>query len=152
MSVKLTQNASIFTEQSLSTEKHILVILGESESENLVFNNLLQAKLSRTKTDFKELEKSPLLLDLPNGAVASFILLKDELNTFQRHALLLKAIKPLLDEQPAQLAIALYGNNDARNTNACAAYYVATVNSVDLPNYKKDKKPNALRVINIYGH
>lgn len=152
MSVKLTQNASIFTEKSLSTEKHILVILGESESENLVFNNLLQAKLSRTKTEFKELEKSPLLVDLPNGGVASFVLLKDKLNTFQRHALLLKAIKPLLDEQPAQLAIALYGNDDARNTNACAAYYVATVNSVDLPNYKKDKKPNALRAINIYGH
>lgn len=152
MSVKLTQNASIFTEQSLSTEKHILVILSESESGNVVFNNLLQAKLSRTKTEFKELEKSPLLLDLPNGVVASFVLLKDNLNTFQRHALLLKAIKPLLDEQPAQLAIALYGNDDARNTNACAAYYVATVNSVDLPNYKKDKKPNALRAINIYGH
>lgn len=152
MSIKLTQNASIFTEQSLSSEKHILIILSEIKPKNLVFAKHLEAKLTRTKTEFKELEKSPLLVDLPNGGVASFVTLKDELNTFQRHALLLKATKPLLDEQPAQLAIALYGNEKANQTNACAAYYVATVNAVDLPNYKKVKKPNALNAINIYGH
>lgn len=152
MSVKLIQNASIFTEQSLSTEKHILVVLDGSQSENLVFADHLQSKLKRTKTEFKELAKSPSIVDLPNGGVASFVMVKDELNTFQRHALLLKAIKPLLDEQPEQLAIVLYGSEDVRKTNACAAYYVATVNSVDLPNYKKDKKPNALNAVNIYGY
>lgn len=151
MSVKLTQNAAIATENSLSSEKHILFVLSENEHKNLPFEESLLLKLQRTKSEFKDLSKSPITVDLSNGGVASFVILEEKLNTFQRHALLNKALKPLLSEQPETLAICVFGNDKSRETNAYAAYYVSTVNSVDLPSHKKDKKYNPLKDISVYG-
>ena len=71
---------------------------------------------------------------------------------FQRHSLLRKALKPLLDEQPTELAICLFGDDATREAHACAAYYVATVNAAELPSRKKDNKFKALENITIYGH
>ena len=151
MSVKLTQNAAIATEKSLSTEKHILFVLDEKEHKNLPFEEILNLKLNRTKSEFNDLAKSPLTIELVNGAVASFVILDEKLTTFQRHALLGKAVNPLLREQPETLAICVFGDDNAREANACAAYYVSTVNSVDLPSYKKEKKLNTLNSISIHG-
>jgi leucyl aminopeptidase len=66
--------------------------------------------------------------------------------------LLRKALKPLLDEQPTELAICLFGDDATREAYACAAYYVATVNVAELPSRKKDNKFKALKNITIYGH
>ena len=71
---------------------------------------------------------------------------------FQRHSLLRKALKPLLDEQPTELAICLFGDDATREAHACAAYYVATVNAAELPSRKKDNKFKSLKNITIYGH
>ncbi|MBA3695213.1 MAG: leucyl aminopeptidase family protein [Methylotenera sp.] len=152
MSLKLIQNSTIATEKSLSTDKHILFVLGENEQEDFPFSAILHTKLQRTKSKFKDLTKSSITIDLTTGGIASYVILESKLNTFQRHALLCKAVKPLLDEQPESLAICVFGNDEVRKAHAWAAYYVATVNSVDMPNYKKDKKSNALKNISIYGY
>lgn len=152
MSVKLTQNAAIATENTLSSEKHILFVLDENPQENLPFQENLNSRLARTKSEFKDLSKAPVTLDLPNGGIASFLILAEKLNNFQRHALLNKAVKPLLNEQPESLAICVYGNDSTREANACAAYYVSTVNAVDLPSHKKDKKTNSLGNVSIHGY
>lgn len=151
MSVKLTQNAAIATEKFLSTEKHILFVLSGKEYKNLPFKENVYLKLQRTKSEFKDLAKSPLTLDLANGGVASFVILEEKLNTFQRHSLLSKAVKPILSEQPETLAICVFGDDSVCEANACAAYYVSTVNSADLPSHKKERKTSALKSISIYG-
>ena len=152
MSVKLVQNAAICTEKSLSSEKHILFILTEKQENELAFGEILHTKLNRINSEYKDLNKTPLIVDLPNNGVASYVILNSNLNMFQRHSLLRKALKPLLDEQPTELAICLFGDDVTREMHACAAYYVATVNVAELPNRKKDNKFKALKNIAIYGY
>lgn len=152
MSIKLVQNAAIGSENSLISEKHIVFIMSNDAIQSYPFKENLQIKLMRNKKEFSSLNKSPLTIDLPNGNLASYVIVEDSLTPFQRHALLLKALKPLLDEHPERLALCVYGEEQARETNACAAYYVSLVNSVDLPSHKKSKKNNALAAITIYGH
>lgn len=152
MSLILEQYAAICTEKSLNAQKHILFVLTEKEESNLAFGEILYAKLKRTHTEYKDLIKTPLVTDLPNGGMASFVVLTDKLNVFQRHTMLRKALKPLLEEQPAELSICLFGDESTREAHACAAYYVATVNAIELPSRKKDNKFNPLKNIVIYGY
>jgi leucyl aminopeptidase len=151
MSLKLSQHAAICSEKSLTTEKHILFVLDAAAENKHAFADALAAKLKRSQTKFKDLYKSPVTVDLPNGGLASFVILAANLSMFQKHTLLRKAVKPLLDEQPACLAICLFGDDETREANACAAYYVATVNAAELPSRKKEAKYKPLKEISIYG-
>ena len=122
-----------------------------------IFNELLQNKLQRTNADFESLHKTPITLDLPNGGMAVFVVLGSALSMFQKHTLLRKAVKPLLDENPETLAIGVFGDDTTREANACAAYYVASVNAAQLPNHKGAKakledKHKPLKEITIYGY
>lgn len=152
MSLKLVQNASKCNEKTLSTHKHILIILSENSDIDFPFREQLNKKIKRTHGEYKDLAKTSMTLELPNEGVASFVILEDKLNTFQRHTLLRKAIKPLLDEQPADLAIYLNTDEAFIETDACAAYYVATVNSAELPSRKKENKFKPLTSIIIFGY
>ena len=155
MSLKLTQNAAICSEKSLNSEKNILFVLDENAEKNkkdIPFTEMLQNKLKRSKGEFKDLRKTPACVELPNGAVVSVVILAAKLSMFQKHTLLRKALKPLLDEQPESLAICVFGDDATREANACAAYYVATVNAAELPSRKKkDKKSATLKAICIHG-
>jgi leucyl aminopeptidase len=152
MSLKLTQNTSIGNEKSLSVEKHILFVLNDDKIDAFPYAKLLTNKLKRSKAEFTDLKKSPVTLELLNGGLASYVMLTDKLTIYQKHTLLRKAIKPLLDEQPEALAICVFGNEAGREANACAAYYVTTVNAVELPSRKKkDKKLTLLKSLTIYG-
>jgi leucyl aminopeptidase len=116
----------------------------------------LDAKLSRTSKKYTDLSKSAVVADLPHGAVASWVVLEDGLSPFKRHTLLRKAIKPLLDEKPKALAIAVYGTEEVRKQSAEDAFYVASVNSATLPQRKgaelqKESQSKALDFVEIYG-
>jgi len=152
MSLKLTQYADIGIEKALSSEKHILFVLSGSEKNDYPFAKILENKLGRTKSEYKDLNKSPVTIELPNGGVASFVVLGEKLSMFQKHTLLRKAVKPLLGEQPEALAICVFGEVVTREAYACAAYYVATVNAAELPSRKKENKHKPLKAINIYGY
>ncbi len=154
MTIKLIQNAANATEITLTSAKHSIFVLTESEEKNLPFGEILQTKLNRTQAEYKDLAKTPVIVDLPQGGVASYVVLSNKFNTFQRHTLLLKAIKPLLGEKPDGIAICVYGDDATRETNACAAYYVATVNAAVLPNRKKKEakdRGNYLKTLEIHG-
>lgn len=152
MSLKLSQFTEIGSENSLSFYKHALFVLTENAETYIPYAEVLHAKLKRTHGEFKDLYKTPLTTDLPNGGAASFVVLEKKLNPFQRHTLLRKALKPLLDEQPADLAIFVFGDEDTREANSCAAYYVATVNTAKLPSRKKEDKFKALKNLSIHGY
>lgn len=157
MSVKLDQFAVISDEKSLTSQKHSLFVLSEQQQSAPIFNELLQNKLKRSNADYQSLSKTPITLDLPNGGMATFVMLLQKLSIFQQHTLLRKALKPLLDESPETLAICVFGDDAIREAHACAAYYVAIVNASQLPNHKGAKskldiKDKPLKEISIYGH
>ncbi len=157
MSLKLSQNTAIYSENMLISEKHILFALNEKVENNHPFAEILSNKLMRSQGKFKELNKSPVTCELPNGSMGSFVILDETLTMFQKHSLLRKAVKPLLDEKPEALAICVFGSDAEREANACAAYYVVTVNAAELPSRKgaknkHDNKSKPLKTISIYGH
>ncbi len=156
MTLKLIQHAAIGGESALSSAKHALFVFSEKFEKDAPYAKILENKLKRTKTAHKDLCKAPVMLELPNGGAASFILLSEKLSVFQKHTLLRKAVKPLLDEKPEALVICVFGTELAREANACAAYYAATVNAAELPNRKGAKsklenKAKPLKEISIYG-
>lgn len=157
MSVKLSQFAVISDEITLSSQKHTLFVLSDLHESAPIFNELLQNKLKRSGVDYKSLNKTPVTLDLPNGGLASFVILASKLTMFQKHTLLRKAVMPLLDENPEILAICVFGDEATREAHACAAYYVASVNAAQLPSHKGaqsklENKDKPLKEINIYGY
>ena len=151
MSLKLTQHAAIGSEKTLSSEKHILFVLDGCAERNFPFAKILERKLERTGSEYKDLNKTPIIIELPEGGVASFVVLAEKLSIFQKHTLLRKAVKPLLDERPEALTICVFGDDVAREAHACAAYYVVTVNAAELPSRKKDNKAKPLKAISIHG-
>ena len=151
MTLKFTQYADIGTEKSLSSAKHLLVVLSEVVENNLPFADNLENKFKRSKSEYKDLNKSPMTVELPNGGIASFVILASKLNMFQKHTLLRKAVKPLLDEQADSVAICVFGDEATREAHACAAYYVTTVNAAELPSRKKDNKAKVLKEISMHG-
>ncbi len=151
MSLKLTQNAEIASENTLFSEKHILIVLDCQVKKDFPFAAALQNKLKRSQSEFKDLLKKPLGLDLPNGSLVSFIVLDKKRSMFQKHSLLRQALKPLLDESPTSLAICVLGDDEVKEANACAAYYVATVNAAELPSHKSKKQTTFLKAISIHG-
>ena len=151
MTLKFTQYADIGTEKSLSSAKHLLVVLSEAVENNLPFADNLENKFKRSKSEYKDLNKSPMTVELPNGGIASFVILASKLNMFQKHTLLRKAVKPLLDEQADSVAICVFGDEATREAHACAAYYVTTVNAAELPSRKKDNKAKVLKEISMHG-
>jgi leucyl aminopeptidase len=152
MSVKLIQHAPIGDEKALSIHQHILFILDENKTDGIPFHTSLQAKLKRINKEIKSLKKSPLTVDLSNGGLASYVISDDSLTAFQRHALFLKALKPLLEEKPEHIALVLLADTQTRAVDANAAYYVALVNSIVLPSHKKEQENRRLTQITIYGH
>ncbi len=152
MSLTLSQFTENNSESTLSSENHILFVLTEDEGCDIPFNKILHAKLKRTNSEYKDLNKTPMSIDLPNGGMASFVILNEKLNAFQRHTLLRKAVKPLLDELPESVAICVFGDTATREAHACAAYYVVTVNAAELPSRKKENKFRPLKKISIHGY
>ncbi|OZA07601.1 MAG: peptidase M17 [Methylotenera sp. 17-45-7] len=152
MLIKLIQNADNIDEIVLKSSQHALFLLDSENDCSLPFSQSLQAKLKRSKKEYKDLVKSPVTVDLPTGGLASFVILDEKLSTFQRHTLLRKAVKPLLDEQATEISICVYGGIALREINACAAYYVASANAQSLPLRKKDKSEQTLHTIHIYGY
>lgn len=127
-------------EKSLAKSTHTLFVLPAEKPDDLPYAELLQARLKRNRSQYDALAKTPLALDLPDGRVASWVVLASKLTPFQQHTLLRKAIKPLLDEKPEKLTIAVYGDDDFRAASARDAIYVAAVNTAKLPTHKIDKE------------
>lgn len=156
MSITLKQNLAAADEKLLATQTHLLFVLPVARPSDLPFSMALDAKLKRLGKKYEDLGKAPVLTDLPNGAVASWMVMADGLSVFKRHTLLRKAIKPLLDEKPKDLAVAVYGAEVVRQQSARDAFYVASVNASELPERKRkaaqgEAKSQSLEAISIYG-
>ena len=151
MSLKLTQFAELGSEKSLSSHKHVLLVVAENYKTALPFQASIDAKLKRSQTEFNDCAKTPILVELPNGSVVCVVILNDKLSMFQQHTLLRKAVKPLLNECPTNIAICVFGDDAAREAHACAAYYVTTVNAAELPSRKREYKSKPLKEISIIG-
>lgn len=151
MTVQLKQFAALADEGQLKSVTHILFVLTAERPKELPFAAALDARLKRSRSEYSDLGKSPVTADLPNGSAASWVALDAKLNPFQRHTLLRKAIKPLLDDKPQNLAICVFGRDPFRQQAARDAVYVALVNAATLPSKKSKPETHALDTIVLHG-
>jgi leucyl aminopeptidase len=152
MSIQLQQFVTLADEKTLEKSTHILFVMPAGKPANLPFGRALEAKLKRSRAKYADLLKSAQTLDLPNGACSAWVAIDAAKNTFQRHLMLRKAIKPLLDEYPEQLTIAVFGDQVFRQLVARDVYYVSLVNAQSLPTRKtKKEKHKALKIISLLG-
>lgn len=151
MPVQLQQSAMFCNENMMDSASHVLVLLPPQQPAGLPYAQVLQRKLERSSSQYADLAKTPVSTDLPQGGMAVWLVLDDKLTPFQRHTLLCKAIKILLDEKPQQLMIAVFGDETARRQAAQDAVYVAGVNAIELPNRKAGPKKHALETIALHG-
>ena len=133
---------------------HLLVIFpkGKSLPKDLPHAELLKAVLKRRDMKLLELAKTPVAANAENGNLIAWAMLDPGKETFASQALLRKAMQLLLNEHPAEVAIAVIGDEAQRRRSARLAAYVAWVNGASLPvQKKKDDENRPLKKIAIYG-
>ncbi len=122
----------------LNGASHGLVILpvGDALPADLPQKDLWLAVLKRKAMKPRELAKTPLALDLPDGRRLALVMADHELSRFERLTRLRKAAMLLLDETPRSLAIWVAAGAGMADVARDAAY-VALINGVPLPTRKK---------------
>ena len=132
--------------------RHLLLILPTGGDWHAAPDHTVaEAVLQRREKKADELAKQALTLELPGGCLSVWLSLDPAKSAFDWQTRLRQALKPLLDEQPGEIEIAVYGDADFRERAAKAAAYVAWINGVPLPSWKGGKPPVALKRIALHG-
>jgi len=148
---KLVEQADTLIQRPPRT-RHLLTVLPAGKDwHDAPEHSLALMALQRQRKKADALGKQPLTLELPGGCLTSWLRRDARQSAFERQTLLRKALKPLLDEQPEELEIAVFGDTAFRAAMAREAVYVAWLNNADLPNWKADRTPSALTRIVVHG-
>jgi leucyl aminopeptidase len=161
MLATLTQNASPLSHSTKAT--HILVILpklGKSpdkfpDKPDFLGREVLEALLARRKMKPDEISDAPVSANLKSGALCAWIMPDLDKSRFEQQTCVRKAVQLLLEENPAEIDLAVYGDAGQQRAFAELALYAAWVNGALLPSRKTGKKKpgrKALAAIVLHGH
>ncbi len=150
MAIKIIQKRNLATEKNIKGNHH-LFMLNEATLKTFPFIKELDKKLKRTHKKIASLAKEPVTIEIQDGRLLSFVILDKKINTFQRHTLIRKAIKPLIAENPETLVLSVFGDEISKEMNARAAVYVALMNSQTLPSRKKENIKKNIKSIELLG-
>jgi leucyl aminopeptidase len=153
MLAKLEQFSTPAGAADLKDARHFLFVLPKgAKPEALPFGEALAAALARRKKKPEDLAKSPIATDLPQGALAAWVMLDAKQSLFEQQTLLRKALSLALAEKPDTLGIGVFGNAAERQRAARLAVYAAWINGAPLPERKKKPDTTALRTLRLHGH
>jgi leucyl aminopeptidase len=161
MFATLIQNASPLSESS--NAMHILVVLPKPDKSldklqnmpDFLGKSVLETQLSRRKMKLGEIGNTPVAANLGNGALCVWVLVDPGKSIFEQQTSVRKAVKVLLDENPAEIHLAVYGDPDEKRVFAELAVYTIWVNGPVLPSRKTGKKKSdrkPLAKIVLHGH
>ncbi|MEO6823513.1 MAG: leucyl aminopeptidase family protein [Nitrosospira sp.] len=161
MFATLIQNTSPLSESS--NAMHILVVLPKPDKSLDKFQNMpdflgksvLGAQLSRRKMKLGEIGDTPVAANLGNGALCVWVLVDPGKSIFEQQTSVRKGVKVLLDENPAEIHLTIYGDPDEKRAFAKLAVYTIWVNGSMLPSRKTGKKKSdrkPLARIVLHGH
>ncbi|WP_025041637.1 M17 family metallopeptidase [Nitrosospira briensis] len=145
MLASLTQNASSISSSTKAT--HILVVLAQSAPSDKLRNkpdflgkNVLETLLSRRKIQLGEITGNPVAANIESGSLCVWVAVDLSKSVFEQQTSIRKAVQLLLEETPAEINIAVYGDDGQRRAFAHLAIYAAWINGPVLPSRKTDKK------------
>ena len=148
---RLTQHAAPLRERAPGI-RHLLILLpAGTDWHGAPEHAAALAALQRRGKAADALGKTPLALELPGACLSVWLRLDDDKDAHAWHSLVRQALKPLLDEHPEALDIAVFGTEAFRARAGAAAAYVAWLNGAALPVWKSEKPPKALRRIELHG-
>ncbi len=156
MLAKLEQTAALLTAADLKRTKYALFVLPKASTpENLRGVSGIQAltaALSRRKKKVADLAKSPIVVQLEDGTLTSWVMFDPAQSVFEQQTLLRKGLQPLLVEKPEDIAIGVFGAAAGRRKAAELAVYCAWANGARLPERKKKPDGAALKTVRLYGY
>jgi len=148
---RLNQHAESLLERSPSI-RHLLILLpAGTDWHDAPEHAAALAALKRRGKEADALGKASLPLELPGGCLSVWLRLDENKDVHAWHSLVRQALKPLLDEHPEALDIAVFGNEVFRARAAEAAAYVAWLNGATLPTWKSEKPGRVLKRIELHG-
>ncbi|MBU1666425.1 MAG: leucyl aminopeptidase family protein, partial [Gammaproteobacteria bacterium] len=148
---KLTMNPAPFLVRGEKTTHLLIVLPAGAQWHEAPDYAAVEASLLRRGKKAEELGKQASTLELSGGCVSVWLRLDETKSAFDWHSALRQAMKPLLDEQPASIEIAFFGDADFRRRAASAAAYVAWLNGTPMPVWKRGKPPKALKHLVLHG-
>lgn len=149
MLATLIQNTAPLSESTKAT--HILVLLPKTKGKALpekaafIGRETLLASLSRRQMQPEEISSTPVSANLPSGALCAWTKVDTGKSRFEQQTCVRKAVQLLLEENPSEIQIAVYGDASQKQALAELAVYAAWVNGAVLPSRKSEKsgKKNA---------
>ena len=143
--------------------KQFLVILPKQDKSSGKFLNqhifygkdALEALLLRRKMKPGEMCGVPVCANLENGSLCAWVIVDQKESVFEQQTCIRKALQLLLDENPEEIHIGVYGNTREKRELAELAVFVTWVNGSMLPSRKTDKKKpyrNELAKIILHGY
>ncbi|MEK7768570.1 MAG: leucyl aminopeptidase family protein, partial [Pseudomonadota bacterium] len=161
MLATLTQNASPLSHSTKAT--HILVILPKLDKSPDKFpdksdfsgRGVLETLLSRRKMKLDEIGEAPVSANLKSGALCAWVMVDLGKSRYEQQTCVRKAVQLLLEENPTEIDLAVYGDTDQKRAFAELAVYAVWVNGALLPSRKTSKKKpgrKALTGIVLHGH
>jgi leucyl aminopeptidase len=155
MLAKLNQTAAPLGAAALERATHAVLVLPFAKKldglRDVPALDRLRAALKRRDMKAEDLAKTPVTVNLAGGGLCSFVMLDGGKSMFDRQSVLRRAMAPLMEEQPRELVLALFGSAEARRENAREALYVAWLNGTRLPTRRKKPVPRPLGRIHLYG-
>jgi len=148
---RLTLNSAPLSARGEKTTHLLIVLPAGSDWHGAPEQGAAEAALRRRGKKTEELAKQALTLELSGGCVSVWLRLDERKSAFDWHSALRQAIKPLLDEQPKDIEIACFGDEDFCQRAARAAAYVAWLNGTPMPVWKRGKPPQALKHLVLHG-
>ncbi|MHB1300081.1 MAG: M17 family metallopeptidase [Burkholderiales bacterium] len=116
--------------------------------ETIPEKTVLDRIMGRKQLEIAELADKPVVAD--NGEMRVWAMVDPDNGEFEKATLLRKALAPILEEEPAKIAIAVYGSEMEKRKLAELALYVAWINGCPLSSRKK-KQPKRLEEIELFG-
>jgi leucyl aminopeptidase len=147
----LVQHKDVLSERAKKTRHLLMILPAGTDWHDAPEHVAAEAALKRRDKSADELGKQALALELPGGCLSVWLRLDADKPAFDWHTRLRQALKLLLDEQPTEIEIAVYGGDAFRARAAAAAAYVAWINGAPLPSWKGGKAPVALKRIALHG-
>ncbi len=154
MLATLQQDARGVTPAALRRHSHVLIVLPASKTVVRAWPavDVLEKLLARRRMTVKELAKTPVAANLPDGTLAAWVALGADKSEFELQSTIRAALQLLLVESPREIAIAVCGDAAQREREARIATYSAWVNGAVLPDRKKKPERKPLQAICVYGH
>lgn len=127
---------------------HLLVVLPKQYKTYNKFKNrhtfygkdALEALLLRRKMKLEGICGVPVCANLEDGSLCAWVVVDQDISVFEQQTCMCKAFQLLLEENPGEINIAVYGNTKEKRKLAELAIFVAWVNGAILPTRKTDKK------------